>query len=308
MPTSKLTVFAAVGAGSLAVVACGPKAEPHTAAASERAPAPASAAPNAPATTPRPDARLTELPVAARPELGRAFDEERIRGGIALFDSATGELVASDPELAKKRFHPASTFKIAHSVIALELGVLDNPDSPMPWDGKYSKNEDWNRDHTLRTAMQVSCVPCFQRVARTIGPERMQDWLARLDYGNRDISGAIDTFWLTGGLRITAIEELDFLRRLDTGKLPVSPRTLDIVRDVIALDVGESHVLYGKTGLVSPPEVDAEVGWFVGFVALEKRSVYFATLVTSHPPDVEIKPVRRRVTERVLRSLGILPG
>jgi beta-lactamase class D len=72
--------------------------------------------------------------------------------------------------------------------------------------------------------------------------------------------------------------------------------------------VGESHVLYGKTGLVSPPEVDAEVGWFVGFVALEKRSVYFATLVTSHPPDVEIKPVRRRVTERVLRSLGVLPG
>ena len=307
MTTWKLTVFATACAGSLAVVACTPKAEPHTAAASERAPAPASAAPSAPATV-RPDAPLIEHPVAARPELGRAFDEERIRGGITLFDSATGELVASDPELAKKPFHPASTFKIAHSVIALELGVLDNPDSPMPWDGQYSKVEDWNRDHTLRTAMRASCLPCFQRVARTIGLERMQDWLGRLDYGSRDISGAIDTFWLTGGLRITAVEQLDFLRRLDTGKLPVSPRTLDIVRDVIALDVRESHVLYGKTGLVGPPEVDAEVGWFVGFVAFEKRSVYFATLVTSHPPDVDVMPVRRRVTERVLRSLGVLPA
>ena len=306
MQSSKLTVFVAACAGSLAVVACGPKAEPHTAAASARAPAPA--APSAPATTAHPDARLTERPVSTRPELGRAFDEERIRGGIALFDSATGELFASDPELAKKPFHPASTFKIAHSLIALELGVLDNPDSPMAWDGQYSKVEAWNRDHTLRTAMQASCLPCFQRVARTIGPERMQNWLGRLDYGNRDISGPIDSFWLTGGLRITAVEQLDFLRRLDTGKLPVSPRTLDIVRDVIALDVRESHVLYGKTGLVGPPEVDAEVGWFVGFVAFEKRSVYFATLVTSHPADVDVMPVRRRVTERVLRSLGVLAG
>ena len=59
---------------------------------------------------------------------------------------------------------------------------------------------------------------------------------------------------------------------------------------------------------MGPPEVDAEFGWFVGFVAFEKRSVYFATLVTSHPPDVNVMPVRRRVTERVLRSLGVLPS
>src|SRR5262245_4653256 len=213
------------------------------------------------------------LPITPRPELARAFDDERIQGGIALFDSATGELSASDPELAKRPFHPASTFKVPHAAIALELGVLDNPDSPMPWDGKYSQVEDWNRDHTLRSAMQVSCFPCFQKVARTIGPARMQEWLERLDYGNHDASGAIDTFWMVGNLKVTAVEQLDFLRRLDTQKLPISERTVDIVKDVIALDVGASHVFYGKTGLFGPPESNVEVGWFVGFVAFEKRSV-----------------------------------
>jgi beta-lactamase class D len=250
---------------------------------------------------------LTALPISPRPELARAFDEERIQGGITLFDSATGEVVASDPELARRPFHPASTFKIPHAAIALELGVLDNPDSPMPWDGKYATVAEWNRDHTLRTAMQVSCFPCFQRVARAIGSARMQEWLDRLDYGNHDASGAIDTFWMIGNLKITAVEQLDFLRRFDTQKLPASARTIDIVKDVIALDVRDSYVSHGKTGLYGPPESRVEVGWFVGFVAFEKRSVYFATLVTGRAPDVDIMPVRRRVTERVLRSLGVLP-
>ena len=292
---------------SALAVACGsaPPPPPATSEAPPKAPAnPATLGSN---VAPE-NLRLMALPISPRPELAHAFDEERIQGGITLFDSATGELVASDPELAKRAFHPASTFKVPHTAIALELGVLDNPDSPMPWEGKYSEVEAWNRDHTLRTAMQVSCLPCFQKVARTIGPARMQEWLERLNYGNHDASGAIDTFWLFGNLEITAVEQLDFLRRLDTQKLPISTRTLDIVKDVIALDVGASHIYYGKTGLYGPPESKVEVGWFVGFVAFEKRSVYFATLVTGRAPDVDIVPVRRRVTERVLRSLGVLPG
>jgi beta-lactamase class D len=251
---------------------------------------------------------LTLLEVKTRPDLARVFEEERLQGGIALFDGASGELSASNPALAKRPFSPASTFKIAHTAIALELGVLDNPDSPMPWDGEYSSNPDWNRDQTLRTAMQVSCVPCYQRVARSIGPMRMQEWLERIDYGNHDASGKIDQFWLDGTLRITAVEQLDFLRRLDTGKLPFSVRTLDNVRDVIALDVGETHVLYAKTGLSGTPQGSDFVGWFVGFVTLEKRTVYFATIVTGVAPDTDIKPQRRRVTERILRSLGLLPA
>lgn len=291
---------------ALFCLACGPKQEARVPEAAPSPPRPNVPAP--PGPKPAADARLTERPVAVRPELARAFEEERIQGGIALFDTATNELFASDPALARQPFHPASTFKIPHTAIALELGLLEDPESRMPWDGQYSTNAEWNRDHTLRTAMQVSCVPCFQRIARSIGPEREREWLQKLDYGNRDAGGKIDTFWLTGALRTSEIEQLDFLRRLDTGKLPISTRTLDIVKDVIALDVRESYVLYGKTGLIGPPEVEAEVGWFVGFVALEKRSVYFATVVTGHPADVDVMPVRRRVTERVLRGLGVLPA
>lgn len=242
------------------------------------------------------------------PEATRAFEQERVTGTMALFDTRGDKLLCSDPARCEKGYSPASTFKIANTIIGLETGVLSDAETAMPWDGKEYSVPAWNQDHTLRSAIQVSCVPCFQRVAREVGKVRMQEWVTRLDYGNHNISGKIDRFWLDGGLRISPFQELDFLRRLDAGKLPISEHTLDVVRDVITLDVAPDYVLRGKTGLVQPPEEPSLAGWFVGFVELGERRVFFATLIDGSAPDVDLQAVRRRLTERVLRELGDLPS
>ncbi|HET9958587.1 MAG TPA: penicillin-binding transpeptidase domain-containing protein, partial [Polyangiaceae bacterium] len=189
----------------------------------------------------------------------------------------------------------------------LELGVLDDAESEMPWDGKTYSVPDWNRDHTLRTAMRVSCLPCFQSVARKIGPARLGDWVTRFAYGNHDTSGAPERFWLDGALRISPVQQIEFLRKLDEDKLPIQKRTSEIVKDVITLDVGQNHVLRGKTGLLRPPEERQFFGWFVGWVELGPRRVYFATLLDAVEPDVDPVPVRRRLTETILRSQQLLP-
>ncbi len=168
---------------------------------------------------------------------------------MALFDTRDGKLACSDAARCERGYIPASTFKIANTIIGLETGVVTDADSPLPWDGKQYENPDWNRDHTLRSAVQVSCVPCFQSIARKVGEAQMKDWVSRLDYGNRDIGGKIDTFWLAGALRISPLQQIDFLRRLDGGKLPIQERTLDTVRDVITLDVGPDHILRGQNRL-----------------------------------------------------------
>jgi len=265
--------------------------------------APAPSAASTPATPVPPDSSLAPLPAAAA-----ALEAEQVSGAMALFDTRDGKLACSDASRCKKGYIPASTFKIANTIIGLETGVVSDADSPLPWDGKQYANPDWNRDHTLRSAVQVSCVPCFQGIARKVGEAQMKDWVNRLDYGNRDIGGKIDFFWLGGALRISPLEQIDFLRRLDGGKLPIQEHTLDTVRDVLTLDVGPEHVLRGKTGFAAPPEQPTEVGWFVGFVELGERRVFFATVLDGHGPNVDMKPVRRRVTERVLRELGDLPS
>jgi beta-lactamase class D len=264
-------------------------------------------------TSPQPPppepARLSAREPIERPELGQYFEAEHVGGTIALFDTQDKRLICSDVARCKRQFIPASTFKIPNSIIALETGVVEDSETVLPWDGQPYPVPDWNHDNTLRTAIRVSCVPCYRDIAKKIGPERMRDWLGRLEYGNRDNSGPKPLFWLHGQLRISPIEQLDFLERMENGKLPIQQRTLDIVRDILALDVGPSHVLYGKTGSIQPPDVPPPgIGWFVGYVALGDRRVYFATLIDSHAADVDVLPVRRRVTESVLRSLGALPS
>src|SRR5207302_1318723 len=110
---------------------------------------------------------------------------------------------------------PASTFKIPNSVIALETGVVGDPDKDVfKWDGVVRSIEGWNRDHTLRSAIAASAVPVYQEIARRIGAERMQKYVDLFEYGNRDIGGGVDQFWLTGNLRIDPIQQIDFVDRL----------------------------------------------------------------------------------------------
>lgn len=243
-----------------------------------------------------------------RPELGQVFTAAGVKGTIALFDTADGVLACSDVARCGKAVLPASTFKIANSMIALETGVVEDAETRLPWDGRQYQVPAWNQDHTLRTAMQVSCVPCFREIARKIGPERMADWLVRLDYGNHDMSGGPDRFWLSGGLRISPLQQIDFLRRLDGNKLPIGERTAEIVRDILTLDVGPEHVLRGKTGSALPPEEPMFAAWFVGWLELAERRVYFATLIDEAPAGLDVLPLRRRLTERVLSDLGLLPA
>ncbi len=247
-------------------------------------------------------------PNSAFPEAAGALEAEHLQGAMALFDSRDGTLRCSDKSRCDRSYLPASTFKIANSIIGLETGILSDAETKLPWDGQEYSNPAWNRDHTLRSAIQVSCVPCFRNIARQVGTSRMADWVTRLDYGNHDISGQPDLFWLKGGLRITPLQQIDFLRRLDGGKLPIQEHTLDVVRDIITLDVTPDYVLRGKTGSAAQPEEPMDVAWFVGWVELGERRVFFATVIDGHAAEVDVLPARRRVTERVLRELGDLPA
>jgi beta-lactamase class D len=240
----------------------------------------------------------------ALPELAKELEAERVTGTIALYDTQDGVLGCSDVKKCQEAVTPASTFKIPHSMIALETGVVESPDTIMPWDHQSYSNDDWNQDLKFRDAFRVSCVPCYRAIARKVGAATEQEWVNKLGYGNRDISGGVDRFWLDGGLRISAVEQIDFLRRFDGNKLPIAERTADWVRDIMTLDVTESYVLRGKTGSSAPPDEPRELGWFVGWLELGDRRVFFATLLDGHAPGVELGPLRRKVTERVLHARG----
>jgi beta-lactamase class D len=118
----------------------------------------------------------------------------------------------------------------------------------------------------------------FQQVALDIGAQRMQSWLDSFDYGNRDISGGQDQFWLSSSLKISALEQIGFLTALDENKLPASAANQDMVKSLLlqdyALPDGFSGDFYGKTGSCIYREEDH--GWFVGLLHRGDEDYVFA--------------------------------
>ena len=165
-----------------------------------------------------------------REALAKRFTDEGTAGTFVGYKVDEDLVIASDKDRSGQAMLPASTFKIPNSVIALETGVVGDPDKDIfKWDGVVRSIEAWNRDHTLRSAIAASAVPVYQEIARRIGADRMQKFVDLFGYGNRDIGGGIDQFWLTGNLRISPIQQIDFVDRLRRGKLPVSKRSQELV-------------------------------------------------------------------------------
>ena len=176
-------------------------------------------------------------------------------------------IIASDKVRSGEGKLPASTFKIPNSIIALETGVVEDPDKDVfKWDGVTRSIEPWNKDHTLRSAIAVSAVPVYQEIARRIGAERMQKYVDLFDYGNRDIGGGIDQFWLTGNLRIDPIQQIDFVDRLRRGVLPVSKRSQELTRDILTVTKVGDATLRTKSGLLGAEQGKPSLGWMVGWV------------------------------------------
>ena len=154
----------------------------------------------------------------------RALD---LTGCVLLFDAESEQYFKYGDSLADSAFTPASTFKIPHALIALETGVVTDS-TLFEWDGVDRGWDMWNRDMTFADALHYSAIHLFQQIAPQIGPERMQEWVDQFGYGNQDISGEIDLFWVDGGLRITPRQQIKFLQKMLTGQLTVNGNTSNL--------------------------------------------------------------------------------
>ena len=240
--------------------------------------------------------------VEQNPEIENLFKEAGVSGTFVLYDVDVDLVIAHDLSRAKQRFIPASTFKIANSLIGLSTGSVESVDEVLPYGGRPQPFSSWEQDMGLRDAIKVSNVPVYQELARRIGLERMRENLAAISYGNAETDGEVDTFWLKGPLQISAIEQTNFLARLAKGELPFSAEVQQSVREIAQLDKGDGWVLYGKTGWTTTP--DPDIGWWVGWVVKDNRVFSFA--LNMDMPDRDSLPKRIELGKACLRVLGII--
>jgi beta-lactamase class D len=252
-----------------------------------------------------PLARGAETDLKVVPALGEAFAQRNLPGVFVAFDTRSGTWSTNDPVRAAVRFLPASTFKIPNSLIALEVGAVASVDTVLKWDGvKRDLVPGWNCDQSMREALPRSTVWFYQELARRTGEKRMAEWVRRIGYGNADIGGGIDVFWLQGALRISAVEQIRFLRALRDDTLPFRVEVRKTVKELLVCHRGDGWVLRAKTGWTA--RVKNPVGWYVGWVELADGAVFFATNVDARTWSES--PLRVAISYENLVRLGALPA
>jgi beta-lactamase class D len=118
----------------------------------------------------------------------------------------------------------------------------------------------------------------------------------------------LDTFWLSGELRISAAEQLEFVDALARGKLAVTAHAQEVVRDVSVLAHEGNDVLHGKTGSGHLEDGSSRwLMWQVGFVEHGGALIPYAAWLETPGSFDEARALRTRRVRETLAAIGVMP-
>jgi beta-lactamase class D len=241
--------------------------------------------------------------IEVRTDLKKYFDKYGHDGCFVLYDLKQDLYLKYNPERCSERFIPASTFKIFNSLVGLETSAVKDEFEVFKWDSVKRFYDSWNQDLDMVKAFKYSGVWFYQELARKIGEKKMQHYISLNEYGNEDISGGIDRFWLDGGIRISADEQIEMLKKLYHNQLQFSKRSMDIVKRIMIYDQTNEYTIHAKTGWAI--RVEDQIGWFVGYIEKGDDVYFFAINLESKNPE-EGFVSRKEITFVILRQLKIL--
>ncbi len=208
-------------------------------------------------------------------------------------DAASGTVLRQAGQ-CDQRLTPASTFKIALSLMGYDAGYLTDEHLPaLPFrEGYVDWLPSWRVSTDPTAWIGNSVVWYSQRLTEWLGPERLQRYVTAFHYGNEDVSGnpgkhdGLTQAWLSSSLQITPLEQLAFLEKLVRRELPVAARAYEMTARITrAANLANGWDVHGKAGTGSPRKPDGtvdpdhEVGWFVGWANKGGRSIVFARCI-----------------------------
>jgi beta-lactamase class D len=213
-----------------------------------------------------------------------------------------------------ERFTPASTFKVALSLMGFDAGFLKDEHGPtIPFREGYTYwgNPAWRQPTDPAAWMKYSVVWYSQQITHGIGAAGLQKYVDAFHYGNRDLSGdagknnALDRAWISSSLKISPQEQAQFLAKIVNRKLPVDAHAIDMTASIMKLGMlpegsDDGWQIYGKTGAAAPQHADGSYdkahfyGWFVGWATKGDRARVFVRLIQEEKEEKISAGIRNR--------------
>lgn len=231
------------------------------------------------------------------------FKKYQAQGTIVVLDKRDNQeknLVFNE-QRAQRRYSPASTYKIPHSLFALDAGLVKDEFQVFPWDGIKRSYPPHNQDQNLRSAMHNSAVWVYDLFAKQLGDNVASHYLKKIAYGNADISTETGSYWIDGKLAISAYEQIRFLQRLYRNTLPFRIAHQLLIKDIMVVEAQPQWLLRAKTGW------QGRYGWWVGWVEWPTGPVFFALNIDT-PNRMKDLYKREAIVRDILHSLNALPN
>ncbi len=234
-------------------------------------------------------------------ELAPLFERVNATGTLVVSNLAGDKTFVHNLDRAKQRMCPASTFKIANSLIAIDSEVLRDETQVLKWDGKTRIFPAWNKDQTMASAFAASCVWFYQEIAKKVGEAKYKRYLKQFDYGNGVVGADTTTFWLDDSLQVSAMEQITFLRALLNRKLGVSDKAYAVLRKIMKTTPLGNCSMWAKTGWSA--RTKKPVGWYVGYAESKDGTWLFALNIDME--SMKSAPLRIEIVRNALTELGL---
>ena len=235
-------------------------------------------------------------------EISAIYNKYGIEGAIVISSLYDEIKYIHNNERAYIRYYPVSTFKIVHTLIALEEGVIKSSSDIIKWDGTDKGWKLWNKDQTLKSAFSLSCIWCYQEFAKKIRSEKYIEYLNEIEYGNKKLGSDVMTFWLKGDLKISAIEQIDVLQKIYLEKLPFHEEYFKILKDIMVVDKAPRYTLRAKTGTYKGAE--EKYGWYVGYIEVGNKVWLFSSNIKLK--NIGDSKYRKKLVLESLKAKGIM--
>lgn len=247
----------------------------------------------------------------AQVDLTTPFKDCHVNGSSTIYDYKKQQWLFSDTADSKKETLPASTFKVANFLIALESGAIKDENEVVRWVGEtdttlYGYRPDIYRDMTVKEAFEQSAGWVFVELAKRIGRDKYRYYLAKCNYGNQKLSEHGDDFWNFGEFGITPINQINFLRAIYEETVPFSKRNIGILKRVMISEKTADYTVRSKTGWTRYGGNDT--GWWVGYVESKGNTYFFATrlIKNRNTPNPDFSECRKEITIRILRQMNAM--
>lgn len=233
--------------------------------------------------------------------LKKYFDSSNVDGCFSFLNNQKGTVTVYNLKLDTVRLSTGNSFNILNSLIGIQAGKISNENTVLDTDSAQKS------DLTFKQAFHNSSTLFFQELARQIGKDTMQLWVDSLNYGNKNISDPVDSFWLNPHLKISPDEQLGFMSKLYFEQLPFQKYAQQMVQDQMLQEDNTLYQISYATG-TGIDEKDNSFGWVLGWIVENRHVYFFVTYLETPDKNTDLKATGIHISKSILKEMGFFKG